>query len=610
MKSSVTGSRISTQQAGLALIALLFLPASFFFQPNLGGEGLSISHNITVWVTAVLIISTATLLLLKQQAISYPAIWLALLAFPASLILLGFTVENFRPTEWVIRQCFVLGGFLFLFALFQFNWQRRDIEKVLLIILLAAIAHGLYGISQLIWPTALPLIRTPSNGTPYSTFQQINIHASFQATALLIAFYLLSRPLTRKASPGLMLFLTCSVAISTYIVSVSGSRVGLLSSIAGLVILLFCFWRPYLQRKTLLLIIITAISAAAMTGSQGLERSSAKFDALATTNADGVAVSGSSSRINIYKVTLDLFVKSPITGYGIGSFQKEWHEGKVVYLKQHPTALFPADRLSHPHNEIMFWLIEGGLIAIIGLAISVIAVIITTFRCGWRRGLAYLTLMLPIALHTQVELPFYISNLPWLLLMTLIFICLSHKHKSRPLGLSKAAEKTAGLSAIILFAGITWLMVQAIQANHGIIRFLQGRMAEPALLQPALQSPFFTNTAEVLFMRTMLLRELNAKHGHFAPQFIEWAEEFIEYQPIPQLYIDLARAYLATGEKEQALKAIRDGLARYPENPAINNIEQKVREKAEETINVKPASTGQDPQQETPAQSQPEHRAT
>ncbi|WP_170167530.1 PglL family O-oligosaccharyltransferase [Amphritea balenae] len=580
MQSSKTSTAITPQTTGLLLIALLFLPASFFFQPNLGGEGLSISHNITVWIAAVLTISSATLLILKQQILYYPKMLLALAAVPVSLILLGFIVDSFLPGEWLFRQLYILGGFLFLLALFQFNFSPRNIETALLIFLVAAIVHALYGISQIYWPKIIPTLRTPSNGTPYSIFQQINLHASFQATALLVSLYLLSRPLCRfsalKTRPASLLIILSTVFLSSFIVAYSGSRVGLLSATVGVIIMLLCFWRIYLTRKPLMALIIIAVISATLLGSQGINRSAAKLDALATTNSEGIAVSGASSRVNIYAVALSLFKQEPFTGYGIGSFQKVWLDEKATYLDKHPDALFPKERLSHPHNEFMFWLVEGGLIAITGILITLIAILYAALSCGWRRGTAYLALLLPIGLHTQVELPFYISNISWFMLLFLIFIVVRHHTKQRKIRLSRSAELTSGAAASLLLVGTTVVMLQAIQANTSIVRFLQGRMAEPALLESALQSPVFRDTAEIHLMRTLLLRELNAGQGSFAPQFISWAEPVIEYKPITQLYIDLARAYLAVGQPEQALQTIRKGQRYYPALPEIASAAKQI----------------------------------
>lgn len=563
-------SQIKPQQAGLWLLGIMFIPATLFFQPNLGGEGMSISHNISVWIAAVLVISAATLLMLKEKQFNYPTLWLAMAALPLSMIILGFIVENFLPTEWLFRQLYILGGFMFLIALFQFRFTPRDVERGLLIILIAGIVHGLYGISQILWPGIQPLLITPSNKIPYSVFQQINIHASFQATVLMAAFFLLSRPLTLKPRPMVCVLLLTSIFLSCFIVAFSGSRTGLLSAIAGTVILAICNWRSLLRRKPLMIAVVITIAAALFMGNNGIQRSTAKLGDLSQRSSEGVASSGSNSRINIYKISYEVFKQQPLSGHGIGSFQKVWHDQKVDYLKRFPDANLPPDRLSHPHNELMFWLVEGGLIAIAGILISVMTVIYAAFRCGWRRGMSYIAMLIPVGLHTQVELPFYISNIPWFLILFLIFVVLRHNTKTRQLTLSRSAELTTGITAAALFLSVSLIMLQTVQANSSIIRFLQGRMTDPAQLQPALNNPFFRDTAELYLMRTLLLRELNARQGRFAPQFVQWAAPFIKYAPIPQLYIDLSRAYLAIGKNEQAVQTIEDGQARYPQNNALN----------------------------------------
>ena len=554
-------SQMKPQQLGLILLGLLFLPATLFFQPNLGGEGMSISHNITVWVAAVFVISAASLIMLNSKQFSYPSTWMAMAALPISMIILGFIIDSFLPEQWFFRQLYILGGFLFLIALFQFRFTNRDIEKAILILLISGIIHGLYGVSQILYPNILPLIITPSQGTPYSVFQQINLHASFQTTILILGLYLLSRPITLKPSPALVLILLSSIFLSSLIVTYSGSRTGFLAAVFGILLLSLCNWRSFLSRKALSIATLITITAALTIGYQGLQRSFEKFDDL----TEEASLGGSNSRIHIYKISYELLKQKPVSGHGIGSFQKVWHDHKVNYLKRFPEANLPSQRLSHPHNELIFWLIEGGLIAIAGILISITAVTYIAFSCGWRRGGSYIAMLTPIGLHTQVELPFYISAIPWLLLLFIVYLILRHKTRTKPLVLSRAADLTAGYTTVFLCVGVTFILLHTIQANNSLVRFLKGGMKEPAILQPALNNPFFSDQAEIHIMRMLLFRELSTQQRSFTPKFILWASEYIKYTPIPQLYIDLSHAYLATGEKVKAIETIEDGLARYPE---------------------------------------------
>lgn len=565
MKKNYTESEAVTQKTGLIILAALFLPASFFFQPNMGSLAPTISHNTTVWIAATLLISSAILFVIKAKRINFPTYWLTLSAFPASILLLGFIVDNFIPISWLSRQFYVLAGFLFLISLFQFNFRTRQIETAMLIILCAAVIHALYGISQILWPGISPFIIPNSRNVPYSTFQQINLHATFQATSLLISFYLLSRPRFRNPQPFEIVLLIAAVFFSAFIVAYSGSRIGLISAITGLIIIFGCSWRKYAIQKRMFLITVSVLLLAAALGSKGIEKSSDKISSLATTNELGVATASTSTRINIYRVSFDLFLEAPFTGYGVGSFEKQWIRGKSEYLIHHPEASFPSARMSHPHNELLLWLIEGGMISILGMLITAISILIAAFRCGLNRGLIYLSLPLPLILHTQVELPFYISNIPWLLLMFLLFIPLSGGTRTKQLKLTLPARLFYCGSAIAIFTFVTWLMIDTIRANQSIQNFLASKPKQPELLTTALRNPFFNDMAEHFVMRWALLNDLHAGANTFSPQFIKWAEGYIEYVPSSQLYIDLSRAYLSIEENEKALATIERGIRAYPD---------------------------------------------
>ncbi|MEH6577877.1 MAG: Wzy polymerase domain-containing protein, partial [Amphritea sp.] len=567
--SSALRSPSTTQTLGLVLIGLLFLPASFYFQPNLGGEGMFIPFNSTVWIAATLVVSSAVLLMLKQGHITLPRYWLLLAALPAGIIISGFVVESFLPTEWLFRQLYILGGFCFLLALFQFRFTPKDLDKLIIIFLLASLAHATYGISQIIWPGIYPAWIVPSNGTPYGIFQQINLQASLQATALLTAFFLISKPLCLRPMPGLSLLLLLTIFTSSFIVAYSGSRVGLLSALIGLLLLLIGRWKLLLGNKTLLVAAILLISLSGYLGKEGALRATGKFQDLSILD-ESVATLGAGSRKNIYSIAFSLLKEAPVFGHGIGSFQKQWHDKKVDFITSHPEASLPPQRLSHPHNELMFWMVEGGLISISGIVITALTVLVAIFRCGWKRGVSYLALLLPVTLHTQVELPFYISNIHWFLLLSLLFLILQHDKVTKKINLSRAATISIASSAVILFAVTTFFMVHSIKANAGIVRFLESRMSQPRHLEAGLANPYFNEMAELQLMRTLLLRDLQARQNNFAPEFINWATAYLEYRPISQIYVDLARAHLAIGERDKALAVIAKGTAIYPTNKGIS----------------------------------------
>ena len=62
-------------------------------------------------------------------------------------------------------------------------------------------------------------------------------------------------------------------------------------------------------------------------------------------------------RWTVLKTSLALFAERPWMGWGVGSFA-------AVFLERAgPLGL---GSISHPHNELVLWLVEGGLVGLAG----------------------------------------------------------------------------------------------------------------------------------------------------------------------------------------------------------------------------------------------------
>jgi O-antigen polymerase len=126
------------------------------------------------------------------------------------------------------------------------------------------------------------------------------------------------------------------------------------------------------------------------------------------------------ARWTMLRDTLRMIAEKPMLGWGYGSFEYNFLHFRINQLT--PTVV--TEIANHPHNEILLWWVEGGLVALFGMGLIV-------FGCGrlvvraWRRDAQALNagsriageptamciVLLPIALHTQLEYPFYLSTL-------------------------------------------------------------------------------------------------------------------------------------------------------------------------------------------------------
>lgn len=190
------------QRLFFILFGILFLIAPFYYQPNLGGEGLFIPHNSSLWIAANWIIASASFLIYKNQLIVLPKHWLGLALLPIGALVTGFVADNNNPTEWIVRITVIIGGYLFFLSLFQFQLKSKHIERSLYIILAMGLIAGAYGIIQS-QTGALNLghiIPVSPEHKAVGIFQQVNLQASLMATLLILSFYLASRPALQNFS--------------------------------------------------------------------------------------------------------------------------------------------------------------------------------------------------------------------------------------------------------------------------------------------------------------------------------------------------------------------------------------------------------------------------
>ncbi|MDT8311808.1 MAG: O-antigen ligase family protein, partial [Methylophaga sp.] len=345
------------------LLAILFLLAPLYYHPNLGGEGLRIPHNITIWLVATLFIAYSCHKILKARQYVIPKYFWLIAAFPVLATLSGFIAGVEQPLKWLFRLLFIWGGLAFLFALFQAWLSQARIDRLLYLVVLSALTFAIVGIMQIWLKLDMPyLLPKNPDGIPSSFFQQINNQATYQVTAIFIAIYLSMRPWLRSGHFIKRITLLVAVLLAAYIVAISGSRIGALTLIISMLVVLPVIWRNWRRHRLVLGVlaaVVIGVFAGNLTGSDKLVDKTIAMQSGYSADA----------RLSIYSISLGLIAKSPIVGHGIGSFLPKWQFAKPDFYTDHPGAKLPKELLSHPHNELMLWLVEGGVFAFIGMVL-------------------------------------------------------------------------------------------------------------------------------------------------------------------------------------------------------------------------------------------------
>lgn len=551
---------IANQKKAMMLIALIFLVAPFYYHDNIGGTGLNLPGNITVWFAASFFIWFALKQVLDSNTLILPQRVFMILAFPILATLSGFISGVSEPIEWVFRLVFIWGGVFFLIALFQFNFSRAQKDKLLYLIAMAGLLHAVVACLQIFQPDGMSIFlpKAPSN-VATGVFQQINIHATFQATVLLVCWYLSLRPIVRRSSllkSGVYL----TVLLATFIVMTSGSRVGVISMFIGLGLLTGLYWKPIrVNSKTILLLVF--LMSVAGSGSILTDGFSRLVDKSAEVNTEYKA----SERIGIYQIAAELVEQKPFFGHGLGSFESVWQYQKADFQLRHSDYELIQDYVTHPHNELLFWQVEAGTLAAIGILLSFLAILVAAWKTKAQYAIA---LLFPFAFHNQVELPFHISANAWFLTLLLIYIALSHNKEhvaqsflSKPMKKSLSLINHGGLVLVMTFLGHTAL------SNYQLEQIT--KPDGDANLAIPLVNPYFTKIAEDFRMQQIFKRSSMDRNEAAMKFFHDWQKQEIKNRPTENNFKMLIAAYQNLQQPRKACQTATLVLNMYQNNTEL-----------------------------------------
>jgi len=542
------------------LISCVFILAPFYSQQSPGGEGLSIPYNNWVWIFAIVVMCSAVFQIILNQKIHLPKYWLAIAALPISFILSGFFNDSEKPTQWLFTIGYIIGGFLFFIALFQFQLKRRALENILYGLCAAAIAHSLITLCQVSGWYFTSYIPRTANDAPISLFQQVNVHASFLITAFLVALYLASSPSAIKRHRLYWLLLIITIITTTSVLITIGSRTALVAFIVSTPLIIISRFKNFSQNPKLSLALIFALVIGLLVGSYE-SKGFAKYETKIDTQR-------SHARTYIYDLSWQVFKQAPYFGHGLGSFEKVFQEAKIDY--EHSNKM-GSQRYSHPHNEFLYWMIEGGASAIIGILISLIATCLALVKLGYKRCCGYFALLFPISFHTQVELPFYLSSALWFLWLTLLFMVHSHHTKVHITKLSIAISKLITISSLLISTTLASFFLHSTVAIQGLTNYLRIPQQGFINLNTANNNLYYQNLSDNILLTTLLYKDIALGTKKATPAFIEWAEEHTSNHPITSTINNLALAYYYLGDKDKALHTMRRAAKMYPATKAITD---------------------------------------
>jgi len=538
--AAATISKPLTRPFILAL-TFLFLLSMHYFQHNQGGAGLELPFNVSSWIPFSFAIAIGLLEISRQKILRYSRLTLVLLGC-CVMLTVPILFPEARPEGAVNRIMTLWAGWLFFVALQQFAFSQKQRQQILWLILKAVWLQAALAWYQFLWIS-------PDNGIgyntdlnrPYGIFQQPNVMASFLATGLVLSAYLLARqPMVqgRWTLSHLGLQLTpVAVIPMLYVLS---SRTGWMASIVGVLLIL-----PYLKQfaarvqwRMWLMMLVMGCSVA--------------WNLTSTLNwsPQPGRVSLESARSVIYPQAMEMFLQSPVTGVGYGNFEPAYLMQTAQAHQADPETPYGLPGLDHPHNELLFWASEGGILPLLALLIAAAAVLAKIRRAPANTQLALVALIFPITLHTQLEYPFYHSLIHWIIFVFLIYWVdgLSAKYFKQSLQWYKPFR----ISAMLLPVVVSFFMATTLYSGAMLTRFESSTPPDFTALDKVNNTWAWRNRFEWDLYQTQLKIGIEQNNPELLTGFIHWANQKAKELPRPILYQFLITAYQALDDVYQA----------------------------------------------------------
>ena len=536
----------------LTLFFPLFIISVVFYIPNIGGFGYSLPFNLFTLLTSSLVIFTVVHCACLKNLFEYDNFFFALCIFFIFLCLPVLISDEFQFYKSLPRFLTILFGLLYYFSLMQLKPEKSYLTLLLLLICTSSFVSSCFSLFQNYLMTSESYFAVKIEyGRPTGIFQQVNVLASFTATGIAVCLYLLNS----LKNKYLILFLITCVFVNFWVLFLTQSRTGLL---AGAILICYYSFIYFKSKEFKKIIILIGILITSLTLAKTLP-----YGAGNDYITKKEVISSPTIRMYIYQDSLELFLQEPITGHGYGSFHRQltdYSAGKAIERNN----INYGKKVTHPHNELLLWMVEGGAIA--GVAI----VLIFSYFCyliyysKHKNKLGVFLLSMPILLHTLTEHPFYQSTIHFVFFVTLIYITLKQcSIPQRKINLDRSLIKILNLLIVLC---IVIFSLTALQSVIKLKKYIYDEPNNHILLSQTL-NPFIDYKFKEIQTNTLKLEfALQQNNYNEINEFILWSEGFLKAYPSDYIYFETIRAMKALLMMEQAEELNNKAKYLYPQN--------------------------------------------
>ncbi|EAW0727644.1 O-antigen ligase family protein [Salmonella enterica] len=525
---------------GLSSVYMLFF--MHIYIANVGGGGFNLPHNFIVWGGACFIIIVSWLCCQASLSLS---VFSRLFIFAAIVLTLPVF---YTQHEWIhaalLRVSALWLGCLYFISLERITWTKK---RVYLLLFLCMTAATIQAVIFLIQFFDFDFVLYPLAGSrPAGVFQQPNVLASFLAMGLGCTTLLLLDSKEKCENLTYIDYLLFMLsAILTLALVLVQSRTGIIGIILGWGLIVYFHGKQNLLRRYLsILVVISAVSVGVLI----IHNMPAAF----------VDHTGSNlCRWELIYRTVSMIIHYLPSGIGYGGFEYTYQDYVILQFADN---LNGGQIFIHPHNEFLYWIAEGGIVAFAGMIIVVIFVVVLIYRAirHYRCHpvpLALIFCISPVVFHTQTEFPFYISSLHFILFLTFIAVVSSFLKEKSPLC---RREKTIPLfkSMIVLVMSISsYSLFCGFSAELKLNKIEQNILKTGMAQNIDIPLPgrwFVDDRVQFDSMNGLLLRYNLTHNPELLDRYQKWATSYLNYHFDKNVYISLISILRYKGDSRGA----------------------------------------------------------
>lgn len=533
--------QFTTLVCGLYLIVFMHL-----YQPNMGGEGLRLPVNIVGWmgISAAIFIQLI-LSLTSRTFIASRSLYIFSLA--AIVLAVPLLYPDSRWVNSIVRVVGLVGGVIFYAALQQNNLLKKNKNTFLLLILISSIVEMCIALLQFFFFEPDNWMEFVPGNRAYGIFQQINVLASYLATGAGIAawFYYQQTDIPNKKWLNQLTNLALLICISlfSFVLVLLSSRIGYLGGVAVLITLVGCFGK---QRPARTLLIFAFVATGGLV---------AQFSLPISWLQSLTHEASNTHRIMMLEQSFSMIAAKPWLGWGYGNFEYSF----LHFVGDKYPLVINESIVKHPHNELLYWWVEGGIVALAGMVLVGVGYLMTLFTHFNRARLAVWGLTLPIALHTMTEYPLYQSVPHFMVLIILLALVDSHRnHRTFPL--RNHSWKLIGLHTCLVLAFLfsQVFLFTGLQTNKTLTQFERSGMMDftraDMLINPWIQWQRYE-----FDRHTNQLMLFNQKRDvSYLYSYEEWAARYSQVNVDPSVYMARIQIARAMNDKEKAEQLVNE----------------------------------------------------